>query len=275
MAFRIFIACILLADDYGNLRFEPGWLKGQIYWAADVGNEVFLAAIEELTAIRDGNSQLVAPYVVKGQRYGAIRNWRRHQKVDRPGKPRVPPDPTDADTVAWIRECVAKHPRGSRGSPAPDHGRRSCSGGPDTGPDPDSGGANDPAQQPAATDGSGETRVEPPSLPPDGALVPTASPTVSQANGASSGPPGAIPDWWAQSVAAAEMAVGDIDQPSARWLEYDASRERKGWSRNHRDAIAWLVSVVRSERSRRPPPGPAQTGGPSARSRKLLKGASS
>jgi hypothetical protein len=86
MAFRLFVACILLADDYGNLRFEPAWLKGQVYWARKVDAEPFAAALLEIEA-------LVLPYAVKGQRYGAIRNWKRHQRVQKPGKPRVPAPP--------------------------------------------------------------------------------------------------------------------------------------------------------------------------------------
>lgn len=61
---------------------------------------------------------------------------------------------------------------------------------------------------------------------------------------------GGPPDWWAGAVDAAAMAVGVVDEPGARWLEYDASRERKGWSRNHRDAVGWLTAVVRDERKR-------------------------
>ncbi len=58
------------------------------------------------------------------------------------------------------------------------------------------------------------------------------------------------PEWWEGAVEAAAMVVGDIDSPDARWLEYDASRERKGWERNHRDAVGWLTTVMRSERSK-------------------------
>lgn len=88
-AFRVFIGCILGADDYGNLRYEAALLKGQIYWArVDVSVESFAAALEELAA-----AALVVPYIVKGQRYAAIRNWDKHQKVSHPGKPRVPGPP--------------------------------------------------------------------------------------------------------------------------------------------------------------------------------------
>lgn len=68
--------------------------------------------------------------------------------------------------------------------------------------------------------------------------------TRSDLPGRSGGPP----DWWAGAVSAAEGAVGSVSDPGARWLEYDASRERKGWARGHRDAVGWLTAVVRRER---------------------------
>ncbi len=45
----------------------------------------------------------------------------------------------------------------------------------------------------------------------------------------------------------------------ARWLEYVATRERKGWAANQRDAVGWLSQVVRSERRNdRPAPASAR-----------------
>lgn len=85
-AFRVFIACIVLADDYGGLRFEPGWLKAQIFWAHDVSPDDFERSLLEL-------SPLIRTYEVSGQRYALIRNWSKHQKVSHPGKPRIPSPP--------------------------------------------------------------------------------------------------------------------------------------------------------------------------------------
>lgn len=85
-AFRLFIGCILLADDYGRLRFEPAWVRVQVLWKRPVSDEVFDEAFAELAA-------LIVGYEVKGQAYGAIRNWEKHQKVSHKGKPRIPPPP--------------------------------------------------------------------------------------------------------------------------------------------------------------------------------------
>jgi hypothetical protein len=86
MAFRIFISTIVLADDYGRLRAEPGWLLAQIYWARGLRVEDFSEALKEL-------EPLVLFFEVKGQRYAEIRNWSKHQKVSHPGKPRIPAPP--------------------------------------------------------------------------------------------------------------------------------------------------------------------------------------
>lgn len=112
MASRIFIASILLADDYGRLRAEPGWLMGQVYWAkpTSLSVEKFLCAMKELVP-------LVLFYEINGQRYAQIRNWNKHQRVDKPGKPRVPAPPED---VGQIRESFANVSRDPRESLATD-----------------------------------------------------------------------------------------------------------------------------------------------------------
>jgi len=72
------------------------------------------------------------------------------------------------------------------------------------------------------------------------------SPSGSGSSGSPEG--GKAPEWWAGAMATAGDTVGPIDQAEARWLEYDSARERKGWARNHRDAVGWLCSVVRTEK---------------------------
>ncbi len=118
MAFRIFVSAIVLADDYGRLRAEPGWLMGQIYWTRTLVVEEFTEALKAL-------DPLVQFYQVNGQRYAVIRNWSKHQKVSHPGKPRVPPP----------EETLAKPSGGSPEALVPD--LRSPISDPD--PDPDQG----------------------------------------------------------------------------------------------------------------------------------------
>jgi hypothetical protein len=56
------------------------------------------------------------------------------------------------------------------------------------------------------------------------------------------------PAWWAEACATVAATTAPVDEPGARWLEYVATRERKGWATNQRDAVGWLSQVVRRER---------------------------
>lgn len=193
MGFRLFIACITLADDYGRLRAEPGWIMGQVFWARTVRSEDFAAAWAEL-------EPLVLTYLVNGQRYAEVRNWSKHQKVSHPGKPRVP---------------------------APPETLRRVSGDPSEGLVPD---LRSPIPIPIGTTDH----------------RPTARALAGPADG-----PEAVPPWFAAAAEAVRTAAGlPVDDLAARWLEYSAARERKGWAMNQRDAMGWITAVVRGEKTR-------------------------
>jgi hypothetical protein len=86
-AFRMFIACILLADDFGNLRAEPRQLYGRALVAVE-GCEA-----RDAQAFRDRLAAvgLIELYRLRGQTYAHVTNWEKHQKVDHPSKQgRVP-----------------------------------------------------------------------------------------------------------------------------------------------------------------------------------------
>jgi len=91
------VSLLLLADDYGNGRANatqlccsvfPGRVRDGLENPRDGlenPRECLERALEELATLR-----FVALYQVDGQHYFHVRNWDKHQKVDRPGKPRVP-----------------------------------------------------------------------------------------------------------------------------------------------------------------------------------------
>lgn len=77
------IGLILLADDFGNGRAHPALLRSRV---------LPLASREELfRALAELEGWFVSIYEQGGQQYFSIRNWGKHQRVDKPGKPRVPP----------------------------------------------------------------------------------------------------------------------------------------------------------------------------------------
>jgi hypothetical protein len=130
------VGLLLLADDYGNGRASTVMLAGRVFPGKPL--ETLANALAELAG------WFAVLYELDGQRYFHIRNWDKHQKVDKPGKPRVPAPP---EALAKVPETVddARASRGSR-SYAPD---------PDLGPGPDPGsgatapeGAANPSPQP-------------------------------------------------------------------------------------------------------------------------------
>jgi hypothetical protein len=77
------IALICLADDYGNGRAGRVWLAGRVFPGKTI--ETVDIALDELTRIR-----YVLLYEADGQRYFHVRNWDKHQRVDKPGAEKVP-----------------------------------------------------------------------------------------------------------------------------------------------------------------------------------------
>lgn len=86
-----------------------------------------------------------------------------------------------------------------------------------------------------------------------GLPLPSISTLSVSSSGSQIASPAVAPDWWAGSCDAAEMALGGavpVDDRPARWAEYSAARDRKGWAVGHKDAVGWLTAVLRSERTR-------------------------
>ena len=84
LAARVLSAGLLLvADDYGNGRAGEKILAARIFPGEPV--RLLRDALQELVAIR-----YVVIYQADGQTYFHIRNWAKHQRVDKPGTPKVP-----------------------------------------------------------------------------------------------------------------------------------------------------------------------------------------
>lgn len=103
-AFRLYVGAIVLSDDFGNFRAEPRKLLGEVFWArAEVTVETVKTLLSELAEAGRTTTQqgLFGLYRVRGQLYGHIRNWEKHQKVDKIGNPRVPgPDDKEAESCS-------------------------------------------------------------------------------------------------------------------------------------------------------------------------------
>jgi hypothetical protein len=116
---RLFVSCILMADDYGNFRSSPAALRAQAFWGTDTSLDRVAKARETLARL-----SLVSLYEVNGQSYGHVIGWAKHQRVDHPGKPYCPgpeiaKSTTCEDFSRESRETSAKIPE----SLAPDRER--------------------------------------------------------------------------------------------------------------------------------------------------------
>jgi hypothetical protein len=85
LEWRLFVSLWLLADDFGNLRGDPTYVLGQTLWAANETRESVSGALDGITS-----ASLLIRYMVRGQTYYHICGWSKHQKVSKPGKPRMP-----------------------------------------------------------------------------------------------------------------------------------------------------------------------------------------
>jgi len=95
-AWRLYVSMLLLADDPGNLRSDGRLLISEIWWARPDRDLIDIRALLAELEAKDGKPGLITIYRVRGQSYAAINGWSKHQKIDKPGKPRVP-GPTEAD----------------------------------------------------------------------------------------------------------------------------------------------------------------------------------
>lgn len=83
LEWRLFVSCLLLADDHGNFRAVPDRVKTAVLWA-HLGEDVE-KALDTLASV-----SLILLYEVDGQRYAHVNGWKKHQKVDHPGKALCP-----------------------------------------------------------------------------------------------------------------------------------------------------------------------------------------
>ena len=88
------IGLLLLADDHGRGRASAKFLTARVFTGQS--EQVLQDALARLVEIR-----YCHVYEVDGQKYFEVRNWFKHQKVDRPSKEKVPPPP----------ETDSRHPR--------------------------------------------------------------------------------------------------------------------------------------------------------------------
>lgn len=104
------IALILLADDHGRGRASLPVLAGRVFPGSANPREDASRALDELASL-----QFVLVYEVDGQSYYLIRNWSKHQRVDRPSKSQLPAPPDEKAQKRLKNEPPANVREDSRG----------------------------------------------------------------------------------------------------------------------------------------------------------------
>jgi hypothetical protein len=134
------------------VKGHPAWLKNRIFPYDEIPLDIFEGWLAELAAIR-----VIVPFLHNGERYCHIRNFRRHQTINRPSgirNPAPPETPKDDDGAPEI--------------PPEEDG-----GGPET-PLEDAGGPEDPGHSQDAAPASSRSPhgvLSEPSVSTHGALT--------------------------------------------------------------------------------------------------------
>ncbi len=119
-AWRCFVSCLLLADDFGRFAGDPLIVGGQVFPMKPAKAE---AAIGELV-----DAGMLLSYQVRGQVYLEIANWMKHQRIDNAGKPRCPaPDESlrcDSPRVAASRGDLPPDPEEEEDKDTPQAAKR-------------------------------------------------------------------------------------------------------------------------------------------------------
>lgn len=96
------VALLLIADDHGRGRAQPVRIGAAVFPGEADATATAKSALGELTRIG-----YVCLYSVRDQSYFAIVNWKKHQRVDKPGAPRVPA-PEEADATSVPQETASR-----------------------------------------------------------------------------------------------------------------------------------------------------------------------
>lgn len=108
-----FILLWTLCDDHGRARGDSRLLANLLYpYDTDVYQEIdgWLNELER--------EHCIQRYTVDGQKYIAILNWHKHQRIDHPGMPKYPAPPeTPENQLENDRETLEKVLEPSRGTP--------------------------------------------------------------------------------------------------------------------------------------------------------------
>jgi hypothetical protein len=113
----LFVGLWSNSDDYGVVKGHPAWLKNRIFPYDEIPLDIFEGWLSELAAIR-----VIVPFLHNGERYCHIRNFRRHQTINRPSGIRNPAPPETPKDDGGIPEIPPEASGGEPETPLEDAG---------------------------------------------------------------------------------------------------------------------------------------------------------
>src|SRR6185437_193627 len=91
IARHLFTGLWVYADDEGRMRASPAFLKSHVLpYDETISVKEVGSLLEQLVA-----GKFVVLYEVNGERFLWIRNFKKHQKIDKPSPSRLPPPPRE------------------------------------------------------------------------------------------------------------------------------------------------------------------------------------
>ncbi len=106
-AWRLWVCMWVLADDSGRLPADPEWLNGQVFWASP---RQIVALLGELT-----NGGQILLYEMNGEPLALVKNFNKHQKIDKPSKSKYPSPPDSPESPSGVFAEPSTSPSGGIG----------------------------------------------------------------------------------------------------------------------------------------------------------------
>lgn len=110
-----FIGMLNFSDDYGVVKGHPTWLKNRIFPYDEISPATFKKWLQGLEEIR-----AIIPFKHDGESFYLIRNFLKHQSINKPSKQRNPEPP---NTILSIPPPLPEH-SGSPTEPLPPEKKR-------------------------------------------------------------------------------------------------------------------------------------------------------
>jgi hypothetical protein len=102
----LFLGLLNLADDEGRLRGHPSLIRGALFPYDDIKATQVAGWLAQLE--RAGRVQ---PYQVDGESYLWVRNFAKHQRIDRPTPSKLPAPPEKSESTRRVLDEPSPSPR--------------------------------------------------------------------------------------------------------------------------------------------------------------------